>query len=154
VDLKNFLFDSKMIIIQSLYLVLGSISLYIFLNEMRQFFTYLQFDWLIDIGLSTQISMILSLLSGLLLVFAYFGFMFQKKCFFPRFLGGIGCCIFLVFMAYDIYDIRIRAGGFFEWGRDAIYVFPQSVLLVISIILLVVTLFFWKQLGVISANQK
>jgi hypothetical protein len=115
---------------------------------MKLYVTYLQFDWSIDIGLSIQSSMILSLLSGLLLVFAYYGFMFQKKSLYPRFVGVIGCSIFLVYMAYDIYDIR--AAGFFQYGRDVILILSQSILLIIAIILLVATLFFWKRLGQIN----
>jgi hypothetical protein len=149
-DMKTYLFDSKMIIIKSFYLVLGSVSLYIFLNELKLFFIYSEFGWSNDFVQLTKISIVFSLISGVLLVFAYYGFIFQKRHFYPRFVGVFGCSIFLVYMAYEMYNMR--AGGYFEWGRDASYILPQFILLIISIILIVATMFFWKRLGEVSSN--
>jgi hypothetical protein len=140
-----------MIIIKSLYLALGSISLYIFLNEMKLFYIYTQFGWSNYIIQLTIIGVVLSLLSGLLLVYAYYGFIFEKKRLNPRFVGLLGCSVFLVYIAYEIYTLRAR--GVFEWGRDAIYLLPQFILFIFVIILLASTLIFWNRLCGLSNNQ-
>ena len=143
--LETFLFDKKLIIIQSFYLALGSISLYLFLDYLITLVYYSSFEWYDTYDVAPiQIYIILTLLAGIFLIFAYYGFLHQKKRLYPRFTGVVGCGLFFANLLYTIYETV--TGEYFVLGEQWLVILLPCILLVLSMIFLFATLICWERL--------
>lgn len=140
----------------SFYLALGSISLYLCISFIGSIASYLISESeLYTHGLAAEnsfdatvywIGFIITLIAGTLLVLSYHGFIHSRK--YPRFTGVVGCVVLILgFFYYVYYFITVYEEGF---GSAAPILITsrlgQVSLSVTSVILLVLTLIYWKKL--------
>ena len=128
---KTMFIDKKRIIVQSFYLALGSIAAFIFLIYFEFFLEYGSYVDMADFSLKYFIFLILALPSAIFLIITYHGFLNSKR--YARF-SGLGGCILLIILSIFWTEIY--------YGSN----FTQIILLISSIILLVLTLIFWRKL--------
>ena len=126
-------------IIQSTYLALGSVAIYIS-------FTHLQsYVWIItqfslknsEIQIKLPLFFIISLTAGILLIICYYGFLHSKKY---QLSGIAGCISFIVYFAYSS-DLTLYV---IDLKHPYVYIANASTM-VASIILLVLSLVYWRK---------
>jgi len=128
---KYVLMDKKRNIIQSFYLALGSIALFLafryFMASSMDLFGYY---------VSYLIYSFLLFPTSILLILTYHGFIYSKK--YPKFTGIVGGILLLIFCVYYILD---------NLGLEYLeYKIAEICLLIADIVLLISTIIFWKKL--------
>jgi hypothetical protein len=141
-------------IIYSSYLALGSIALYLCVSYIGTICAnYLAESSNKGIGpvdpfnaTGYWIGFIISLIAGILLILSYRGFMHSRK--YPRFTGIIGCVTLVLGFSYVVCKfISVYGGIYLEATAVSIAANLGGISLSIaSVILLVITLIFWKKL--------
>lgn len=92
-----------------------------------------------DFAIKLLIFFITSLIAGILLIISYYGFLHSKKY---QFTGIVGCISFIVYFVYSSdYTLYI------DFKHPLLYISITSTLIA-SIILLVLSLVFWRKLEV------
>lgn len=143
--------------VSALYLALGSISLYLCISFIGFIaYYYLPFKTVTPGNTSVtyvfnltgyELVIIITLVVGILLILSYHGFLHSRR--YPRFTGIFGCGVLVTSFLYYAYD-------FIAVGREYLGVAPPSYIVakvgqlslgIASIILLVLTLIYWKKLA-------
>lgn len=128
------------IIIYSLYLALGSIALYLSLSRLVSYIWTSNYVSVIpkdEILSYTLTSFIFSFVAGIFMIITYYGLLHLKK--YPIYTGIVGCFFFI------LHDINYF---FQQFEMEYLIVLtPKLLTMIASIILLILTLIYWKKLS-------
>jgi len=145
-NIKNL--DKKKITLYSLYLVLGGIAFFIVSGYFQAAIYYFHhlYNWDANVTrdifwefMGLLVFFFVLLLAGVLLTITYLGFIYSKK--YSRVTGIIGC---ILFISYSLYNIIYVANNTYS-GFESTIVIPYISLFILSIILLFLTLIYWKK---------
>ena len=138
------------------YLALGSISLYLCINFIGSIASYLISESeLYTHGLATEnsfdttgywIGFIITLIASILLILSYYGFTHQRK--YPRFTGIVGCMMLIMTFFHCVYYSITVYEEYFGLVAPILLTsrLGQVSLSAASVILLVLTMIYWKKL--------
>ena len=151
--------DNKKILrrISFFYLALGSITLYVSISYIG-FIVYYYLPHNVSSSSKTGITYVINIMgywstfvimfmAGTLLVLSCYGFVNSKK--YARFTGLLGCGTLTLTFLYSVYNFGIKWVEYFNFAPP-IYIATkvgQASLGIASIVLLFLTLFFWKKLA-------
>ena len=126
--------DKKIMILYSLYLLLGGISLYKFLDLLARAIVHSE-----DYNNTYYISIALFLIAGLILIFASYGLLKNRGD--PKYLGLVGIIILttaLTAFLYSLYTVNTDI--------EIIRHIHNYFVLIVSFIAFVLTIIYWKKL--------
>lgn len=127
-------------IIHSTYLALGSVALYLSLTHLGSYMwasKNISETLLAEVVTELLTSFIIALVAGILMIITYYGFLHSKK--YPRYTGMGGCFFFVLYYSIDYIRHGEMQYPFLNMSR--------LLALIVGIILLILTLLFWKKLS-------
>lgn len=121
--------------IYSSYLALGSIALYLSLSLLVGYIW--NSNYLSVMQQDKLLSSIFAFVAGILMIITYYGLLNLKK--YPKYTGIIGCFFFI------LHDVNY----FFRYFKIEYLIFltPKLLTMIASVILLILTLIYWKKLS-------
>ena len=131
------------IIIYSSYLALGGIAIYVAIGNIGGYALLSQlYNLDVEKNIEYLITITTTLVAGILLIITYHGFLHART--YPKLTGLSGCAILLIYPIYWYVDSINSVGSDYEF---IYYNFSILSIMIASIILLILTLVYWKKLS-------
>lgn len=132
--------------IYSSYLALGSIALYLSLTHFSRYMwisNYISSVFKDEILSSILPSFTCVFVAGILMIITYYGLLNLKK--YPKYTGIVGCFFFVLHDVYYFFqNIESIEREYLEY---LIVLTPKLLTMIASVILLILTLIYWKKLS-------